>query len=415
MNSAANSPDLASLPIILSGGLEIVSLAVAETLQRAGIGYRVISLVPRSLLRGAPGCERLVDLAQVASKPERLRVALLECLYDWQAADSRKLVLFATEDGGLRCLNEFAEEICQVADFPRARALRYGGLDKAELFLHLANSGASQDIPATEVLDDLEQVPAALRRLGDCAIFKPALKPWDMDLSRMGAKLVTRQGGESDRELMARLSRAWPISHRWVAQQRLRPYGNGERGVWAVRGAHSIDAIEFVERWKHPASGGTGCWVETTQEDQLKSAGTRILEALDYRGLAEIPFLQQADGSPRMLEVNQRAWLQVGLAEHSGAAMVLNTLRALSDEPLSDSQATFVPRTWVNLERAAAAAVSGDNGGRSSACVTLIRLLLSRPQLAVYSSRFPRVRRRWVARMAGKVGRYLLSKLKGSK
>jgi len=386
--------------VILSGGAEIVSAAVAEALEAADIPYAVVALVKGSILRRS-GAVSFFDLSGLSGNPLVLRDRLLDCLIELRSKTSGKLVVFATEDGGLRCLNEFSEDVQKVAEFPRARALRYGGLDKAELFMFLSGSAAASHIPATEILSDPKEADAALERLGEDAIFKPALKPWDMELRGMdGAKVVTRNDSSERRsDLLRRLARAWPLSQRWVAQSRLSPYEEGERGVWSVRGEEHFMSVQFVERWKYPAQGGTGCWVQTRTGDDLLSAAESILHAIDYVGLSELPFLKDAHGVPRLLEVNARAWLQEALAEKSGLPMIRASFELLSGAPWSSVQATPRETTWINIERALLAALSGDAGPRGAATLTLLREFAKQPEFAIYSSAVKGVRPLWMVRL----------------
>jgi hypothetical protein len=333
-----------------------------------------------------------------------LRDRLLDALGDIGQRAGRRLVVFATEDSGLRCLNEFAADILKIAEFPRARALPWGGLDKAELFDFLSRSPASIYMPPTEVLHGIDEAEAVLARLGPDAIFKPALKPLDMDLGSMGdAKVVTRRSpDESIAHVLARLRSAFPISSKWVAQARLHPYPDGERGVWVVRGPQSMDTIEFVERWKYPAQGGTGCWVETVPGTSFVGAASAILEAVDYVGLAELPFLRNDAGQSRLLEINARAWLQVGLAERSGLRVIGKTIEHLSGESIgvSNSSYTLRPSLWINVERAALAAATGISGYRIGAtCSLLWTSITSSRELAIYSSPVRGVKRRWFTRL----------------
>lgn len=388
--------------VILSGGSEVISVAIAEALESKGTPYAVLSLVRHTLLKNARGCVSITDLSDAIGDLGRLRERMLDALTQLRESAGRRLVIFATEDGGLRCLNEFSGDVLKVAEFPRARLLRYGGLDKAELFRFLAKTPAARYIPATEIIDDFEAAEGVLLRLGADAVFKPALKPLDMDLRSMrGAKVVTRASTtESMGSLLRRLNEAWGLSKEWVVQTRLQPYENGERGTWAVRGTSGLAPIEFVERWKYPKQGGTGCWVETVRGETFFPAAQTILDSIDYFGLAELPFLRGADGQGRLLEINARAWLQVGLAERSGLAVVARTLRLFeSVEP--EPQAPLQPTTWINVERAVAAAAQGSEGPRWTAFSALAKVLLRRPVLAIYSSSVRGVKLRWVGRMFG--------------
>ncbi|WP_266159661.1 hypothetical protein [Dyella silvatica] len=387
--------------VILSGGAEIVSVSIAQAFESAGVSYAVISLVKHSLLARAAGCVSMTDLSDVAGNPERLRCRLLNILTDLHALVGSRLVVFATEDGGLRCLNEFSAEILKIAEFPRARSLRHGGLDKAELFTFLSGTSAAIYMPPTEIVLDVDAAPGVLERLGNDAIFKPALKPWNMDLHDMdGSKVVTQaRSDEPIADLLRRLRKAWPLSQRWVAQARLQQYEMGERGVWAVRDGGTMASIEFVERWKYPVQGGTGCWVETLEGNSFVPAAVSILDAVDYVGLAEIPFLKTASGDARLLEINARAWLQVGLAERSGLSPVIKTLHLLSEGPAPAATYKLRPTVWINIERAVAAAAGGGVGPRIAAFAALMRAMAKYPELAIYSSRVRGVRWRWIGRV----------------
>jgi hypothetical protein len=402
----------AAQAVVLSGGAEIVAASVAEALEFAGIRYAVIGLTPRSILRRARGAVSFFDLSGLSSDPNVLRDRLLDVLDELRAHSSRPLVTFATEDGGLRCLNEFAPDVLKFAEFPRARALRFGGLDKAELFAFLARSTAAAHIPATEILSDIAEVGDALDRLGGDAIFKPALKPWDMELRGMaGAKVVTRRDAHETRpELLRRLAGAWPLSRQWVAQARLQPYEEGERGVWSVHGHANEMAVQFVERWKYPAQGGTGCLVETRAGNDLMPAAHAILKALDYVGLSELPFLRDAQGKPKLLELNARAWLQEALAEKSGLPMVLASFQLLSGDTLSAAARDMQPTTWINVERALMAALTGEAGGRAAALSTLLQEMGKRPEYAIYSSAVSGVRSLWMGRLVRKGWEHLWKK-----
>lgn len=385
--------------LILSGGSEIVSLAIAEALHGAGIAYAVASLVRDSLLRGAPGCVACTFIGPSDTEPDQLKQRLLQCLMPMQASPQLLPVVFATEDGGLRLLNEYRDEILPYAGFARARALRLGGLDKAELFTFLENTPAVRWLAPTLVLDEPAQAELAFERFGDEVVFKPSLKPWDMQLGPMAAKVITRADArESRAQVRRRLDDAWYLSRRWLAQRRLVDYADGEHGAWALRSA-DVRAVQFVERWKYPRRGGSGCWVETVNERDLLQPAAEILDALDFVGLAELPFLQSADGCPQLLELNPRAWLQVGLAERCGFGLVAGTLFALRGGIVTAQAPADARSGWVNIERLCASVASGDGGARLAALRRLAGALATRPAYAVYGSTFPRVRQRWLGRM----------------
>ncbi|HZX79754.1 MAG TPA: hypothetical protein VFE72_02225 [Lysobacter sp.] len=388
--------------VILSGGAEIGALAVAESLHRGRIPYYVLSLKRRSLIEGAPGSRGYAELAEFVGSPDLLAERLVDRLADWSS--SGRLVVFATEDGGLRTLNECAPHILSFADFPRARMLRMGGLDKAEFYEFLHACGAHAVLPRTEVIESEAEAERALERFGADAVFKPALKPWDMDLSAMGAKIVTRGAGDrSADDVLERLRRAWSLSRRWIVQERLQAYPQGERGVWLVRGRAVTRVMQVDERWKYPERGGTACWVRTTTDRDLERPVLEVVDRLDHVGLAEAAFLCAPGGGGRLLELNPRAWLQVGLAEAVGLDAVAGSFRALTGQADNDSPSPTADGSWVNVERCLLAIASKSAESRLAKLAKFFGALAAGPLLAVYSTRFPRTRWRWIAGLFARV------------
>lgn len=383
--------------VILAGGLEIPAVALARAFTRHGIPWAAIGLRPKSLLRGMPGCQAFADLSSLTDVGA-LRGALIQTLADWRARSPGSLACFATEDRGLRCLNTWRDDILPLAEFARARALRMGGLDKAELFAALANEPAGA---RTRVLSTPLEIDATLDALGEDAVFKPAMKPWDMDLSALGhgAKVVTRREGESRHALLRRLNKVWSLSVRWIAQPRLHEFADGEHGAWVAGAPGDYAGLGFVERLKHPRRGGTGCWVEAGGDSMLVEPAQRVLAAIDFVGLAEVPFLLDARNTPRLLELNARAWLQVGLAERAGlpvSAIAYRSLTGVSVPAPSHIKAA----SWINVERALLAVHAGQR--RGDLLSQLWRAWRrDQAELAMYSDVDWRTRAGWLSRIGG--------------
>lgn len=384
--------------VILSGGSEVSALAVAAAAVTAGIPYAAFSLVPHSVLRGAPGCVRWVDLSPHVGEWTHLRSAFLRALAGLTGETAPRLALLPTEDGGLRMLNECRDEVLGYGDFPRARTLRMGGVDKAEVAELAERVGVTAGLARSIVLDDLSQAGDALGELGPDAVFKPALKPISMDLSSMGghgAKVVTRQHvGEPAADVIRRLRKTWSLSRRWIVQPRLRT-GNGlERSVCAVRG-RDIHACQVVERGKYPAMGGTAYWVSTDQRQDLMPSAQHLLEALDVVGICELSYLPDAAGAYHMIEFNPRPWLQVGLVEFAGFPIVTEAVTALRG-------GDFAPGLqiggcdWVQLERMALALLAGQFVEWR---YLLPRLFRASTVIAGYGGVWPAARRRMLGRL----------------
>lgn len=355
-----------SLPLpellIVSGGSEVAGLAVAKAAGAAAIPYAVFSLVPNSVLRDVQGCTSLVDLSPLRGDWNRLRDGFLQALAGLARSGPMPLAILPTEDGSLRLLNECRDEVLRHGDFPRARALLMGGVDKAEVVELAARQGITDGMAASRVMDGPSEATAAMDEFGDDVVFKPALKPLDMDLSGMGGhgeKVVTRYDvGESRGNVVERLRKAWPLSLRWIAQPRLRTGAGLERSVCAVRGTE-VRACQVIEQAKYPRMGGTAYWVSTEQRADLVPSAVKLMDALDVVGICELSYLPDAAGRGQLIEFNPRPWLQVGLVEHAGFPIVAETVAVLRGEGCTSALPDLDACDWLQLERMGLALLAG--------------------------------------------------------
>ncbi len=391
----------ASLPaVILSGGSEIVSVSLAEALLPHGVPLMVIGLGRPSILRDVHPC--VLQHRRLRWPPVSVAAALDELvtiLHELGAGRGEPWPVFATEDGGLRLLLEGRARLAALLALPAAASLPMGGLDKAETIESLSAEGLADVLAPSMVLESVEQLPEALARLGADAVFKPALKPLSMNLAGMASKVVTAELGEGEESLRRRLVRAWALSDRWIAQRRLLPAA-GETVWWGVRSKHGrLYGTTARERWKYPRMGGSGCWVETEPIKELHEHARRILSALDFRGLVELEFLQDDQGRWRLIEVNPRAWLQVGLPTRAGLPLPWLAYRDLAGAALPEPGEMTREASWVNVERMLAAALSGEYGGRLAAVVRLLGVVWRSECRVVYDTPLRRIRARWIRRV----------------
>lgn len=350
--------------IIITGGSEVTSLAIANAAMKAGIPYAVFSLVKDSLLRKSPNCVAWLDLHPFISNHLKLREKFLYGLDTITISQKTKVAILPTEDGGLRILNEFRDDVLLNAEFSRARHLRMGGIDKAEAAEAIINAGGIEGIAPTLILNNPNEAIDAFHTLGRNCIFKPALKPLDMDLSGLGPrgiKVITQKHHhESPDDVIKRLEKAWSTSQRWVAQPRLLTGANLERSVCTVRGNDHINACQVIERAKFPKIGGTALWVATERKKDLIPSATRLLQAMDVIGICELSYLPDASGSAHMIEFNTRPWLQTELIQSHCFPIITDTIATLRGQtpPPAPLSINYMNGDWIQIERAALAAAA---------------------------------------------------------
>lgn len=385
---------------ILSGGSEIISVALVEEFLANGFRPVIIALRRNSILRGLPNELPFHQLTWPPVDPASTAKQLVVALRTFGATEDCPMPVFPTEDGGLRLLLEQRKVIEPWSVFGSACALQLGGLDKAELFSFLDQAGCTDLIApfriATEVTDALG---AVAEFLGD-AVIKPALKPLSMNMDGMRAKAVLSKNFGDTQALANALKAAWHLSDRWVIQPRLQAPPAGETVVWAVRDSmgetHCMAANEV---WKFPRDAGTGCWVRVAlNENGLFTRTKTLLEKLQFIGVCEVEFLIDGKNEYRLLEINPRPWLQIGLSFRAGVPMASVAAKALQKETIETLPA---PRycSWVNIERLALAVVSGEQGRSWNSITTAWRAWREATAVAIYDTSLPGIRRRWIMRM----------------
>ena len=83
---------------------------------------------------------------------------------------------------------------------------------------------------------------------------------------------------------------------------------------------HSDEVASFAyERVKeYPLSGGPTVVGISCANDQVIGYAISLLKSIGWRGVAEVEFIIDQDGIPRLLEVNPRFWMPLNLAIQSG-------------------------------------------------------------------------------------------------
>lgn len=107
------------------------------------------------------------------------------------------------------------------------------------------------------------------------------------------------------------------VRTRLIAQELLP--GSGA-GAYLLR-FHGKTYLSFTHRRLHevPYSGGASSFRESARDEELVQLGERLLEAIDYAGVAMIEFRRDTrDQRPYFLEINGRLWGSLALALHCG-------------------------------------------------------------------------------------------------
>jgi predicted ATP-grasp superfamily ATP-dependent carboligase len=346
------------MKVLITDGDERAALAAARSLTAAGYQVYVVSRRRRSLA----GMSRRVRSVRVAAS------ALLE-----PAAYTRALgriteqldidVVLPVTDASVEALLQYRGLLPPMVRTPPPPLDTYRrASDKLET-LHLARA-AGFDVPETVVLegpDAVRSVPATFFP----AVLKPhrSVVPAADDGTR--AKLTITH--VEDRASCGAAVRGLPRAAFPVLLQERVP-GCGE-GLFALRHQGRMLALFAHRRLREkPPAGGVSVYRESIALDpELALKGTRLLESLDWEGLAMVECKRDPmTGRHVFMEINGRLWGSLQLAIDAGVdfvALLLAAERGMSVEPVRTYRTGIrsrwfwgdVDHLYLRLTRSAAA------------------------------------------------------------
>jgi predicted ATP-grasp superfamily ATP-dependent carboligase len=122
----------------------------------------------------------------------------------------------------------------------------------------------------------------------------------------------------------------------------LQEYVPGEAyGFFALFNQGKVRATFMHRRIReYPVTGGPSTTAESVYDPELKALGLRLLEALNWHGVAMVEFKKDSrDGGFTLLEINPKFWGSLGLAIASGVDFPYLAARMAVEgdvEPVSD-------------------------------------------------------------------------------
>jgi len=387
--------------VILSGGSEIVSVSIVESLYKLDIPLIVISLGGNSILKKADPNIKYFEIKWPPSSSAEAFAELEKILIKIKAGEKMPWPVFATEDGGLRLLVEHKDKLSKYLKITGAKNLKSRGLDKNELFEFLDSQGNSNLIAPYKILPrDIE----SLNKLGDEIIIKPNMKPLSMDVSGLQGKILVYNAPYSTEHIKNKLESLKHISNDWIAQEKLKNSKKGEALWWGVRLKNGdIYGLSAYEHMKYPKYGGSACLVSSSHIPKLDTKAKKILEAIDFHGVAELPFLLDKNNNWRLIEINIRAWLQIALPTRANLNLIkILYLDSINKTP-KPTEYKIRKKYWVNLERLVLAFLSGDYGNRFFGLFKAIKITKKSHCKIIYDTPLKGIRRRWFLKIIKKV------------
>lgn len=104
-----------------------------------------------------------------------------------------------------------------------------------------------------------------------------------------------------------------------------------------------------VKLREHPVQFGTATFAESVNVEECYTSSVPLLKTLNYTGVCEIEYLKDPrDGIYKLIEINARTWLWVGLAKKCGIDYAKYIYYHLNDIPVNFPERYTLGIKWIN-------------------------------------------------------------------
>jgi predicted ATP-grasp superfamily ATP-dependent carboligase len=112
---------------------------------------------------------------------------------------------------------------------------------------------------------------------------------------------------------------------------------------------NEIASFSYERVKEYPLSGGPTVVGVSTDDTRAKRFATELLKEAEWKGPAEVEFIIDEDGRPRLLEVNPRFWMPVHLAVVSGIDFPYLVAELAQNNPVNchENYDTGVKYRWM--------------------------------------------------------------------
>lgn len=254
-------------------------------------------------------------------------------------------VLIPVTDASIPPLLQVRERADSVVlPFPSERVYR-AATDKHSLLRFARETGLS--VPPTVQVES----PDGVERARSAGLAPPYVVKSTLRVS-LGEK-PRRGAGVSyppdDDALSLRLRHIPPSAYPVLVQERIRGHGHG---IFLLRwDGRTLATFAHRRIRERPPSGGVSVYRESVRPDpDLVRASERLLEALDWRGVAMVEFkIEEGSGKPYLMEVNGRFWGSLQLAVDSGVdfpVLLVEAALGRRPEPVTTYRTGIRSRWW---------------------------------------------------------------------
>ncbi len=204
-------------------------------------------------------------------------------------------------------------------------------------------------LPPTYYPSTLEEVEALKQNLEYPVIVKPLLS--HVFLSKLNRKAFIANGPQ---ELMSVFKQQLPPGYEVILQSFIPgPVTNlFETETYVAQNGKMLAFLVRRKLRQFPEDSGMGTLESTIHDPEVVSLGTRFLQSIGFRGVANLEFkLDDRDGKYKLMEINPRFSLQNSSATKAGINFPLIQYLDLTDQPLPSIPDYQDNITWLDASR----------------------------------------------------------------
>jgi predicted ATP-grasp superfamily ATP-dependent carboligase len=273
------------------------------------LGRRGIRVIAGDDDRFSMGCySKYCVKSWVYPSPDKQPEQFLEWVLG-KAREGAFEVLYAIDERTLDVLTRHHEEIARHVSFPSVPHAAYKKARDKGKTISLAQS-LGIPCPQTVSLTHLENLSEVARQLSFPVVIKPRVSSGSRGLAYI-------RSASALEEACRRIHQAYGG---FLIQECLPP-GGDTLGVEVLMHPDGQPRAAFVHRRlrEYPVAGGPSTLRESLACPELIAQGVRLLQAMDWVGVAMVEFkVDSRDGVPKLMEVNPKFWGSIALPIAAG-------------------------------------------------------------------------------------------------
>lgn len=282
-------------------GRTLSSLAVARSLGQAGYAVDCGETFTPNVTQFSKHVDETVSYPSAEESPDAFHHAVLsaltKCDYD---------VLIPTRDATTRAISDRKEEIEELTNvFVAPPRVLDQFMDKGETIKLAQEAGIPtpttyfpDETPLEEIAQQIEY-PALIRpKRGSGS--RGITRVEDPDELERTYRSVQEEFGDS------------------MIQEYVEKSGYTTAAVLFDEEQNEVASFSYERQKEYPLDGGPTVVGESTDDADAKQYAKQLLDEGSWHGPAEVEFILDGEGTPRLLEVNPRFWMPVHLAVVAG-------------------------------------------------------------------------------------------------